>query len=434
MKHTEKWVRNILWGLFFILGSYIIYRGVGILGESTWFKNSSIVSGVYKEIEDWSVGTFMSGLSYSVDQTSNEESWLSGLFNESFPLYGYVNLQEGYEQNIESKSEYELILAAEAAAEDNMVPRPPGSYSEEQSDFAKADPDKEATEAQTDIQAKEPDKAKPNNSSVEASGEIIKRTPINTFPKDKLLDYNYVLNNFYAIDMTTTIDQDRLDVNNLVNESMTIAKDQSKPQILIYHTHSQETFADSIPGDVSTSIVGIGAHLTKLLQDKYGYNVIHHTEVYDLVEGELDRNRAYDLAFEGVSQILADNPSIEVVIDLHRDGVDGKKFVTEIDGKPTAQIMFVNGLSRTTQNGDITYLPNPYIPDNLAFAFQMKLKAMEYYPEFTRNNYLMAYRFNMHLRPKTLLVESGTQLNTVEEEKNAMIPLSDILNQVLSGE
>lgn len=108
--------------------------------------------------------------------------------------------------------------------------------------------------------------------------------------------------------------------------------------------------------------------------------------------------------------------------------------VTEIDGKQTAQIMFINGLSRTTQNGDITYLPNPYIPDNLAFAFQMKLKAMEYYPDFTRSNYLMAYRFNMHLRPKTLLVESGTQLSTVEEERNAMLPLADILHQVLSGE
>lgn len=215
---------------------------------------------------------------------------------------------------------------------------------------------------------------------------------------------------------------------------MTLEQDNSKPQILIYHTHSQEAFVDSVPGDVSTTIVGIGEYLSNILRNKYGYNVIHNTGVYDLIDGELDRNKAYDLAFEEVSQVLADNPSIEVVIDLHRDGVDGKKMVTEIDGKPTAQIMFINGLSRTTQNGDITYLPNPYIPDNLAFAFQMKLKAMEYYPDFTRNNYLMAYRFNMHLRPKTLLVESGTQLSTVEEERNAMLPLADILHQVLSGE
>lgn len=431
MKHGEKWVRIILFTLFFGLGSYILYRGVGIIGDSTWFQKSAVMTGIYKGIEDWSVGTFMPGLSYSANQTSNEDHWLSDLFTDAFPLYGYVELQEGYEQNIESKSEYEMILAAEAAAEDNMVERPRENLpeSEAETDLAKAQ-----TNQTEEIEPQTKAASEPEAGSVTASSGIAKRSPVAQIPRDKLFDYDYVLNNFYAIDMTTTIDREHLDVENLLNEELTMPKDNSKPQILIYHTHSQEAFSDSVPGDVSQTIVGIGDYLTNILQNKYGYNVIHHTEVYDLVDGQLDRNKAYDFAFEGVSQVLADNPSVEVVIDLHRDGVDGKKFVTEIDGKPTAQIMFINGLSRTTQNGDITYLPNPYIPDNLAFAFQMKLKAMEYYPDFTRNNYLMAYRFNMHLRPKTLLVESGTQLSTVEEERNAMLPLADILHQVLSGE
>ena len=109
---------------------------------------------------------------------------------------------------------------------------------------------------------------------------------------------------------------------------------------------------------MSTTIVGVGDRLTEILRDTYGFNVIHHTQVYDMIDGELDRNKAYTLAAPDIQQILDENPSIEVVIDLHRDGVDGQKFVKDINGKPTAQIMFFNGLSRTARNGAIDYLPN----------------------------------------------------------------------------
>ena len=59
-------------------------------------------------------------------------------------------------------------------------------------------------------------------------------------------------------------------------------------------------------------------------------------------EGKLDRNRAYTYALEGITKILEENPSIQVVIDLHRDGVkEGTRLVTEVNGKPTARIMFL---------------------------------------------------------------------------------------------
>ena len=177
----------------------------------------------------------------------------------------------------------------------------------------------------------------------------------------------------------------------------------------------------------------MGDYLTELLMEKYGYCVIHNTSVFDMIDGKLDRNAAYNLAEAEISQILEENPSVEVVIDLHRDGLDGEKMVTDINGKPTAKIMFFNGLSRTARNGAIDYLPNPYIAENLAFSFQLQLKAEEYYPGFTRNIYLQSLRYNLHLRPRALLVEAGSQLNTVEEEKNAMEPLADILDMVLSG-
>lgn len=78
-----------------------------------------------------------------------------------------------------------------------------------------------------------------------------------------------------------------------------------------------------------------------------------------------------------------------------------------IDGKPMAQIMFFNGLCRTAARGPINSLPNEYLGDNLAFSFQLQLMANEYYPGLARRIYLKGYRYNMHLCPKSLLVEVG---------------------------
>lgn len=96
--------------------------------------------------------------------------------------------------------------------------------------------------------------------------------------------------------------------------------------------------------------------------------------------------------------------------------------------------MFFNGLSRTTSQGELEYLANPNIETNLAFSFQMQLTAAEYYPGLTRRIYLKGYRYNMHLCPKSLLVEVGAQNNTFQEAKNAMEPLADILIKVLKGD
>ena len=236
------------------------------------------------------------------------------------------------------------------------------------------------------------------------------------------------------VESTTDVSADVLDARNLLGMDMELQQDASEPQILIYHTHSQEGFVDSVPGDNSTTIVGVGEYLTELLRDRYGYQVLHNTNVYDLRDGELDRNRAYTLAAEDVKQILMEHPSIEVLLDLHRDGVnEGTRLVTEVNGKPTAQFMFFNGLSYSKRNGPISYLENPYIQENLALSLQLKLACETYYPGLSRKIYLKGLRYNLHLRPKSLLVEAGAQTNTLEEMRNAMEPLADVLNRVLKN-
>lgn len=280
------------------------------------------------------------------------------------------------------------------------------------------------------------DAAAPAHAVQTTAGVILQHGAAASLPYSaaQLTDFNYLLNHLYTLDSTTTIDAALLDGNILMTKDMTLAKDSNVPQILIYHTHSQEEFVDSTPGNPATSIVGIGDYLTLLLRDVYGYNVIHDTQTYDLIDGDLDRNKAYTLALHSVSDILEANPSIQVVIDLHRDGINGDKMTTVIDGRETATLMFFNGLSRTVKNGALDSLYNPYIQDNLAFSLQLKLMAERYYPGSTRPVYLKGYRYNLHLRPRCLLVECGSQKNTVQEEKYAMEVLADVLDMVLRGE
>ena len=317
-------------------------------------------------------------------------SWLLGQMQHVLPVYAYMGERRQTAGTLESSLGYYEVLAKEASDE---------AYIDEDGNLI---------------------------SAVEKSIEENEANRI-TINREKLMDYDYLVQNFYRIDRTTTISSDQLNAAELLAKDLTINTDAGGPVILIYHTHSQEGYADS-DGTEAMTVVGLGDYLATLLQEIYGIPVLHDRGQYDLPS----RDSAYSKAEPAITQILKDNPSIQVVIDLHRDGVaEGTRLVSQVNGKDTAKIMFFNGLSRTTANGDISYLPNPYIQDNLAFSLQMQLAAAELYPGFTRPIYLKGYRYNMHLCPKSLLVEVGAQTNTFAEAKNAMEPLAHLLAQVL---
>ena len=247
------------------------------------------------------------------------------------------------------------------------------------------------------------------------------------------LNREYLIKNFYIKDSATSIDPKVFQVKKLLEKDVTMKK-RKKPQILIYHTHGgSESFVDSEPGKKSDSVIGVGTYLAKLLEKQYGYQVIHDKTEFDKIDGKIDRSKAYTVALEKIEKTLEENPSIEVVIDLHRDGVGNKvQRTTTINGKRTAQLMLFNGLSRNSA-GDIAYLKNDNLQANLAFSLQLKLAAMEKYPTFTKPIYLRDYRYNLHVKEKALLVELGNENNTLQEALNAMEPFAEILNQVLSG-
>lgn len=327
----------------------------------------------------------------------------------------------GEEVAAENRREQEELLMAEAEKD-------AADSRDERQEETQAEKDKIVDESKSGVEEKKEKEEKEEQETVALPHPQI------DLSQAKLADFDYVMNHFFILDSNTETNAGQISGTRFLEEDMSIKQDSSVPQILIYHTHSQETFSDSREGETEDTIVGVGNYLTDILEKNYGYKVIHVTDAFDIMGGELDRSKAYDYARSSIEKVLEENPTVEVVIDLHRDGVpDDRHLVTEINGKQTAQILFYNGLSYTVNQGAVSYLPNPYIEDNLAFPFQLEYQAAQYYPQFYRGIYLAGLRYNLHLRPRALLLEAGAQTNTVEEVRNAMEPFADILNRVLKG-
>lgn len=355
----------------------------------------------------------------------------------ALPIYKYSGGQETQQISIEDENTYDLLIRQEGTDEDRKgVEDGSLEYGDDalhiDRDLEKAM--REENNSYSERNQKEEEEAREEEEPEESGpDEEFQKAQQKSYEYDwgSLREYDDIVSAFYAIDSTTSITDEQLNLENLLGKDMSVKGDVSQPQILIYHTHSQEAFVDSVEGDTSTTIVGAGERLAQILTEKYGFNVLHHTGQYD-VEA---RDYAYSNSLPAIEQILAENPSIEVVIDLHRDAVaEGRKLMVNLQGRPTAQFMFFNGLSRTRKNGDISYLENPYVDDNLAFSFQAQVACNEYYPGLARRLYLKAYRYNMHLKEKCMLIELGAQTNTVEEIMNACEPLAHVLAKVLSGE
>lgn len=383
MRLLDRLIRGVLTISVILLGGYILVRTVTIAGENGMFQDSPVLSALYRKLETAGMQIYVPVISYQEDvlEASPEQDLADSIGRSLYPAGFWAEREQKQEGREE---EYELILAAEARAEEEKKPLDLKQWMEERTEG------------------------------------------------DQEAEFETLLNRYFSMDAATTIDSSRLN-NSLLDLDLTLDTEKEGPQILIYHSHSQEGFVDTVEGDDTTTIVGVGDYLAKLLTETYGYQVIHDRGVYDLVDGVLDRNVAYDYSGAAVEQWLSQYPQIQVIIDLHRDGVDGKKFVVQENGRPTANLMFILGMSRTADQQDISYLPNPYVKENMAFALQIQERAEIAAPGLMRNIYLMAYRFNLHYRPRSMLLEAGTQLNTLEEEKNAMEVFAGILDAELKG-
>lgn len=391
--NRRKLQRSII---FIMMLLFLVYQMQKNVRDSA----KGLLDHFHQSIEKQAEQSYLPGMLYSESEQSRTVSqWFAEQAELLFPFVKYLDAMQKYEIQNEDSDTLQKIL--ECQANEEVMIDENGNLVGEVSTVENIVPAENA--------------------------------PVMDLSLESLRNFDYLLGQFYTVDSSTMVYESDLNVDELLAKNMKIEVVDDAPKVLIFHTHSQEGFADSVDGDVSTTIVGVGEYLTQLLDVK-GIPTIHDTGVYDIINGQLDRSNAYEYAEAAVRQILEENPSIEVVIDLHRDGVaEETHLVTEIDGKQTAQIMFFNGLSRTRTNGELEYLYNPYISDNLAFSFQMKLACEQMYAGFARKTYLRGYRYSLHMMPKSLLIEAGAQTNTVEEMRNAMEVLAEVLYQVLRG-
>lgn len=416
LRRWKKIGAYLCFTIVFAVGFHIIISSLELtFGGRQESSRPKAPEALQKFLSDEILHSFLPGLAYEEDSKILPEILPSLLF-EKCNLARYVEI-EG-----KSADEAEVVRLEEAMDEAHY------GFSAQESGIWESEGDEAAVQEAPPV-SETP--AAPAETPAEPSVPVVSVSPISYSP-EQLASYDFLVQNLYTVDKTTSIGSNELNGTELMNRSLKVDTNVDGPLVLIYHTHSQEEFVDSVQGDISTGIVGVGAHLKNILEGQYGIKTLHVTSTFDIVNGKLDRSKAYSQAEKEISKVLAQNPTIQVVLDVHRDGVgNSTRLVTEVEGRKTAQVMFFNGLSRTNTNGNIEYLKNPNLSNNLAFSLQMKVKADSRYPGFARRIYLKGYRYNLHLAARAMLVEVGAQTNTLEEAKNAMIPLAALLAEVV---
>lgn len=254
---------------------------------------------------------------------------------------------------------------------------------------------------------------------------------------NKLNEPTYLIKNFVMGGQEIQVGKKLLalwDFKKLAKKSLRLDETAKGPKVLIFHTHNREVYQDEKRGD--KGVMGVGERLEEILEKQYGIETMQVTDSFYMDENNDSVTGAYERMEPVINGILKQYPSIQMCIDIHRDGVKGtNKFLTTINGKDTAKMMFVNGLC-LREDGEGNFVPmqdlkNPYVEDNLAFSLQAQIQAFKYYPGFMRKIYLRAYRFSTHMKPLSLLVEVGNQNNTSKEARNAAEPLAHIIAKVL---
>ena len=209
-----------------------------------------------------------------------------------------------------------------------------------------------------------------------------------------------------------------IDIDSVLSAGCPIRLESGKPQILIIHTHSSEAYSpagldkyDDLGTnrtlDQNLNVIRIGTELTKLFED-CGLNVIHDTQVFDYPS----YTGSYNRSCEAVEKYLADYPSIKIVIDLHRDAlcsdtVTYKTTATEL-GVCASQIMLFVG-------SDASGLEHPNWRQNLSLALYLQNAVCQSYPSLMRPITLTKYRYNQHLSPGSMILEVGSNGNTLQE-------------------
>lgn len=229
----------------------------------------------------------------------------------------------------------------------------------------------------------------------------------------------------------------KVDLKELLNKKINFKINKnSEPQVLIMHTHTTESFMqtdenyytedfNSRSTNNNKNMVKIGGIIAKKLNDN-GIKTLHDKTQHDYPE----YTGSYNRAAKTINSYLKKYPSIKIVLDLHRDAISadgGKaKLVTEIGGKKAAQVMLVMG----SQTGSIK--DHPKWKENLSLAVKLQQTMEAKYPTLARPLMLMSKKYNQSLSTGSLLIEFGTDVNTLSEACYSAEMVGDSLVSLLN--
>ena len=209
-----------------------------------------------------------------------------------------------------------------------------------------------------------------------------------------------------------------IDMTFLLQKDSPVVLGEEGVQVLIMHTHGTESYTQSAghtyaasgeyrTTDSSANMLRVGRTICDILNDR-GISAVHSTTLNDYPA----YSGSYNRALKDIQAYVKQYPSIQLVIDVHRDAIaTGNtyyKTAAEVDGQQTAQLMFVTG----TDAGGLTH---DHWQDNLTFQAQLHDRLNSAYPGIMRPMSIRASRFNQHIRKGSMLVEVGACGNTLEE-------------------
>ena len=210
-----------------------------------------------------------------------------------------------------------------------------------------------------------------------------------------------------------------VDLTALAQAEITVDLEKSGPQILIVHTHGSEAYTmdgkdiytESDPSRTTNEIynmIRIGDEMQAVFEEM-GLRVVHDRTLYDYPQ----YSGAYSRSCDGINAWLKEYPSIQIVLDVHRDALIGEngtvyKAITEVDGEKTAQVMMIVGTDDLGQD-------HPRWKENLALAIRIQQNLDKQWPTAARPITLRSSRFNQQLTQGSLLVEVGSHGNTLQE-------------------
>ena len=225
----------------------------------------------------------------------------------------------------------------------------------------------------------------------------------------------------FGVVKVKNVNKTDIDIESILKEKIDLSVNKDKPSVLIFHTHTTETYQILDRGfyetnfktrtkDSAQNMLRVGVAICEEIE-AMGYKVIHDTEIHDL-----SYNGAYDHSRKKVEEYLKKYPTIQIVLDIHRDAIqqsDGTKIkpTATIQGKKAAQIMIISGCQ---EKGN----PIENFPDwryNLTFAVHLQNKLETMFQGITRPLYFCPRKYNMNLSHCSLLVEVGSDANTLEE-------------------